>query len=1072
MRSPVGRVSSVFLVIALFSAGSVSGSDVTGTWDGTVSAIVRCKTGATLQLSGSASAGLTQTGDTFSGGVSFTVPIPDEDKCTLGAPITVGAAVSGKVMGDNLSGTITSPLAGSGPFTGTIMGDTMSITASADGSTVSLSLRRTSGTPPDSRYSGFYGGGYSATISGCCKLALVSYSGGLSGNIVHSGTTITGTLIATKSKGDREDASGACTLVDTPDQTVALFGQLSGNTITGFLIAEGDEPQLFFATITGDTISGQVVGGGCPGESVSFSITRGATPPPPSPPTVSSFAANPSTINAGESSTLTWSTVNATGVTIDNGVGAQPANGSVSVAPTQTTTYTLTATGSGGTATATTTVTVTAPTPRVVVGSTPRGMAQLAGQGGGADAFTLTNIGTAQTTVALTKSGDFFTIAPTSATLGPGATQTITITGLAQGAGSFEGTATASGPGAAGLTVTVRLLSSAPPTGTVRPQPTQARAEINASAGQNVSGSVPFTNTGNATMQAIAVSDVPWIIPQSGIITIGAGQTVQVSYTIDSSKRPDADAPLGAVTGALSLIFLSGTSGPTASDNAPGTSQVSVTLVYVVKPGTTAGAPSPLAANEVALFVPGLANRSNAVGDFLLSNRQSSASLGDVKLYLLAPGAAPQLANLPVLPAGASALFPSLLKNVFALSAQTGTAQVRASDTSKVSVAGIQSNTSSPRGTFSTPLPVFRSDRGVSSGGQLVLAGLVKDGSVQTNIYVQELLGTVTTAQIDLLDATGNVVASRTPQSVESFGLLEVLDAAPAGAVAARVRNVSGGRIGAYALVTNSSNGEAWLVTDPSVESTADGTFIVPVLSAGAGAEIVLFGTNRSGAPISATIDTHGSGRRRALGKPASGGNGMAPVSHATSSVPLNSMQSFTQKIVSTATGYIRLTMPAGSLSAVGRTFRSDPGQPAYGSGLPAIPISAALRAGESRRFAGVDDASPASRVARTPATFRSNLMLIETANQPAVVRVTLRYTFAAGTTVSARAVSTRAYSLNPLQFVMINGVIGDVIGGQRSTFGDLRNIDVDVEVVSGGGVIPVLQSVDNGSDDSVVRIN
>jgi hypothetical protein len=285
------------------------------------------------------------------------------------------------------------------------------------------------------------------------------------------------------------------------------------------------------------------------------------------------------------------------------------------------------------------------------------------------------------------------------------------------------------------------------------------------------------------------------------------------------------------------------------------------------------------------------------------------------------------------------------------------------------------------------------------------------------------------------------------------------------------VRNVSGDRIGAYALVTSTANGEAWLVTDPSLEG-ADGVLIVPVLSAGAGAEIVLFGTNRSGAPISATIDTRGAGRRRALGKPASGGSGLGPISHATSSVPLNSMQSFTQKIVGTGTGYIRLSVPAGSLSAVGRTFRSDPGQPAYGSGLPAIPISAALKAGESKRFAGVDDASPSSRAARTPATFRSNLMLIETANQPAGVRVMLRYTFAAGTTVSARAVSAREYSVGASQFLMINDVIADVIGSQRSRFGDLRNIDIDIEILSGAGVIPVLQSIDNGSDDSIVRIN
>ncbi|HXH95518.1 MAG TPA: Ig domain-containing protein, partial [Thermoanaerobaculia bacterium] len=74
---------------------------------------------------------------------------------------------------------------------------------------------------------------------------------------------------------------------------------------------------------------------------------------------VTSFGASPSTINAGQSSTLSWATTNATTVSISGVSGTQPNNGSVSVSPTTTTTYTLTATGFGGTTTAATTVTVT-----------------------------------------------------------------------------------------------------------------------------------------------------------------------------------------------------------------------------------------------------------------------------------------------------------------------------------------------------------------------------------------------------------------------------------------------------------------------------------------------------------------------------------------------------------------------------------------------------------------------------------------------------------------------------------------------------------------------------------------
>ncbi len=75
------------------------------------------------------------------------------------------------------------------------------------------------------------------------------------------------------------------------------------------------------------------------------------------PPTVK-FSAAPTSIMPGNSATLTWSTTNATSVTIDHGIGTVAASGSTTVSPTSTTTYTLTATGSGGTVTATANVTV------------------------------------------------------------------------------------------------------------------------------------------------------------------------------------------------------------------------------------------------------------------------------------------------------------------------------------------------------------------------------------------------------------------------------------------------------------------------------------------------------------------------------------------------------------------------------------------------------------------------------------------------------------------------------------------------------------------------------------------
>lgn len=77
------------------------------------------------------------------------------------------------------------------------------------------------------------------------------------------------------------------------------------------------------------------------------------------------FDTSPAMLEAGSGrpATLTWSTWQATQVTIDNGVGTVNGLGSVAVMAPATTTYTLTAEGTGGPVTAQVTVTVVDPNP-------------------------------------------------------------------------------------------------------------------------------------------------------------------------------------------------------------------------------------------------------------------------------------------------------------------------------------------------------------------------------------------------------------------------------------------------------------------------------------------------------------------------------------------------------------------------------------------------------------------------------------------------------------------------------------------------------------------------------------
>jgi PKD repeat protein len=76
-------------------------------------------------------------------------------------------------------------------------------------------------------------------------------------------------------------------------------------------------------------------------------------------PAITSFTANPTSIDSGTSSTLSWTATGATSIAITPGTfTSTSASGSTSMSPTATTTYTLTATNANGSSTSTVTVTL------------------------------------------------------------------------------------------------------------------------------------------------------------------------------------------------------------------------------------------------------------------------------------------------------------------------------------------------------------------------------------------------------------------------------------------------------------------------------------------------------------------------------------------------------------------------------------------------------------------------------------------------------------------------------------------------------------------------------------------
>ena len=113
-----------------------------------------------------------------------------------------------------------------------------------------------------------------------------------------------------------------------------------------------------------------IMGTGCGGGSSANGL--------PAPAPTITFSAQPNSITPGATAVLSWTSNNATSVSI-TGIGSFAASGSVNVTPKGTTTYTATATGPGGKTTASAVVTVTdsaPPPPTIVFNANPASIQQ------------------------------------------------------------------------------------------------------------------------------------------------------------------------------------------------------------------------------------------------------------------------------------------------------------------------------------------------------------------------------------------------------------------------------------------------------------------------------------------------------------------------------------------------------------------------------------------------------------------------------------------------------------------------------------------------------------------------
>ncbi len=347
------------------TSGTAPSVNTTGAWSGTYNFTDQCSNGVKVSYTGPMTVTLAQSGANAGGVVTMrNVPLYDQN-CKVITNLTQSMSVAGSVAGSTLTGAVFDPSGAfdfpiganvtSGAMSGTVNG------ASATNTAGTFTLTQSSTAPPAADLAGTYDGSYTETdntISQCLNIGSLTYSGPATLTVNQAGTDVSGWLTFHNSESVSSDGFGNCVIVNSGDEVLPVYGTLASNVLTTVAPFAGLTLQLQL-TFSGGSVTAQMQDSNGDVAAMTGSQSSTATPV-----AIISFTVAPAAVVPGQPATLTWSTANATAVSIDNNVGSQPVNGSVSVFPTQTTTYTLTATGASGTQSAKVTVTVFQPGPK------------------------------------------------------------------------------------------------------------------------------------------------------------------------------------------------------------------------------------------------------------------------------------------------------------------------------------------------------------------------------------------------------------------------------------------------------------------------------------------------------------------------------------------------------------------------------------------------------------------------------------------------------------------------------------------------------------------------------------
>jgi hypothetical protein len=736
----------------------------------------------------------------------------------------------------------------------------------------------------------------------------------------------------------------------------------------------------------------------------------------------------------------------------------------------------------------------------VVEGTPPDILVQTGSAAANRVTYTIVNIGTLETELTLTQTGTFFTQSPSTFLLPEGSSRTITVTATPQPAGTYEGSSMVSGEGVfSEIAIPITLVSTAPVVGTVLGDASTLRVDVSAARGSNPTGTVSFVNRGTATLSGVARSDVDWIVPQAGLVTIPAGSSRNVTFTVDRTKRPDSYSENGVAFSASLTLDYADPSQAVALRLLPeesggsGSSTSLASVIDTVKPPLASSSIPPLATGELALFVPGVAHRVRAVGellsDFSIANAFGATSIGDLKLYFTPAGggAAASVASMGLVAPRGSLLLADAVTTVYGQQERSGSLQLRSVDASRL-LTGARLVTVKPgRGTLGTQLPVYRSTRSAKAGEEIRLAGIGIDAT-EADLVVQETSGAPARVRIEYLDAVGARVSVVDPVTIDAFGSVEYRAGVPAKTATAIVTNRSDstGRVVAYGLNHDSSTGDLWIVNDWSRLSGFDPSLAQKVVyaplrdpgaarrrpvrrgSAAARADeaetarttLELTAHNASAAPATAALTYYENGS--AIGR---------------KTISLGARETRTiDDVVTTlfgrsgsATGWLAVEPQRNTPLALSARIVTTGASPSTAS-VPVATLSSGLRLGQSQLLAGIDDTRQSTIDAKRGGTTSTTLGFAETAGKGATVRVSMLYFD--GFSLAA-TISTRDFTVGANHVVLLPNIARAIVGDARETeLGDLRDIQLEIRVVSGDGAItPFAIATDNGSGDEFVRL-